>query len=96
MYVLFKLTAIFPKTKMATVSHIGYVPIFKNHQICIKMTTQTHSDHFWSPVIACHVTAKAFMFNQSITDGRLENDKMAEIPYSSDQSSPNKGFSMPK
>ena len=36
------------------------------------------------------------MFNQSITDGHLENDKMAETPYSNDQSIPNKGFSMPK
>ncbi len=96
MYVLFKLTAIFPKSKMAAVSHIGYVPIFKNHQICIEITTQTYSDHFWSPVIAWHVTAKGFMFNQSITCGHLENDKIAEIPYSSDQSCPNEGFSMPK
>ena len=96
MYVLFKLTAIFPKSKMAAVSHIGYVPIFKNHQICIEITTQTYSDHFWSPVIAWHVTAKGFMFNQSITCGHLGNNKMAKIPYSSDHSCPNEGFSMPK
>jgi hypothetical protein len=57
MGVLFELAAIFPNSKMAVVSHIGYVPIFKNHQICIKMTTQTHSDRFWSPLIACHVAA---------------------------------------
>ncbi len=86
MYVLFKLTAIFPKSKMAAVSHIGYVPIFKNHQICIEMTTRSHSDHFWIPLIAYHVAA----------DGHLENDKMTELPYSSDQSCPNEGFRMPK
>jgi hypothetical protein len=78
------------------VSHIGYVSIFKDHQICIEMTIQTHSDCFWSPVIACHVAAKRFMFNQSITGDHLENDKMAEIPQSSNQSCHIKGFSMPK
>jgi hypothetical protein len=57
MDVLFELAAIFPNSKMAVVSHVGYVPIFKNPQICIKMTTQTHSDRFWSPLIACHVAA---------------------------------------
>jgi hypothetical protein len=96
MYVLFELAAIFPKSKMAAVSHIGYVPIFKNHQICIEMTTRSHSDHFWIPLIAYHVAAKGVMFNQSITDGHLENDKMTELPYSSDQSCPNEGFRMPK
>jgi hypothetical protein len=60
------------------------------------MTTQTHSDHFWSAVVACHVGTKLFMFNQSITGGHLENDKMAKIPYSSDQSFANEGFCMPK
>ncbi len=50
---------------MATVSHIGYVLITKNHLSYIEMTIQTHSDYFWSPVIACHVAANRFMFNQS-------------------------------
>ncbi len=96
MYILFELAAIFLKSKMAAVSHIGYVPIFKNHQICIEMTTQSHSDKFLCPMIACHVAAYGFMFNQSITDGHLENDNITATPYSSDQSSPNEGFSMPK
>ena len=94
--VLFQLADIFPKSKMAAVSHIGYVPTFKNHQICIEMTRRTHSDHFWSSMIACNVSAKGFVFNQSITGGHLENDKMAKIAYSSDQSCPNEEFCMPK
>ncbi len=53
------------------------------------MTRQTHSVHFWSSVIACNVSAKGFVFNQSITGGYLENDKMTEIAYSSDQLCPN-------
>ena len=45
------------------------------------MTRQTHSDHFWSSMIARNVSAKGFVFNQSITGGHLENDKMAKIAY---------------
>ena len=73
--VLFELATIFPKSKMAAISHIGYVLTFKSHQICIEMTTQTHSYHFWSLVTACHVTAKGFMFNRSITGSHLEKVK---------------------
>ncbi len=40
------LAAIFLKSKMAAVSHIQYVLILKNHQICIERTTQTHSEGF--------------------------------------------------
>ncbi len=92
MYILFEMVAIFLKSEMAAVSHIVYVLILKNHQIYIEMPLETHSDHFWSPVTACHVAAKTFMFNQSITGSHFENVKMAEIPYSSDQSCPNEGF----
>jgi hypothetical protein len=46
--ILFELAAIFLKSKMAAVSHIEYVPTFKNHRICIEMTTQTHSDRLAS------------------------------------------------
>ena len=42
------------------------------------------SDRFWSSMIACNVSAKEFVFNQSITGGHLENDKMAKIAYLSD------------
>jgi hypothetical protein len=96
MYVLIELVAIFLKSKMAAVSHIGYVLILKNHQIYIEMTTDTHFDRFWTPVTACHAAANRFMFNQSITGSHIQNNKMAEIPYSSDQSWPNEGVSMPK
>ena len=51
---------------------------------------------FWSSMIACNVSAKEFMFNQSITGGHLKNVKMAKIAYWSDQSCPNIGFGMPK
>ena len=37
-----------------------------------------------------------FICNQSITGSHLENDKMAKIAYSSDQSCPNEEFWMPK
>jgi hypothetical protein len=96
MYVLIELVAIFLKSKMAAISHIGYVLILKNHQIYIEMPPETHSDHFWSPVTACHVAAKKFMFNQSITSSHIQNNNMAEIPYSSNQSWSNEDFSMPK
>jgi hypothetical protein len=98
--ILFELAAIFPKYKMAAVSHIGYVPTFKYRQLCIEMTTQTHSDNFWSSVIACHVAAMSLQSGLcSINQPQaaiLKNDKMTKIPYSSDQSFPNKGFCMPK
>jgi hypothetical protein len=58
--ILFELAAIFSNSKMATISHIGYVPTFKIHQICIEMTTQTHSEQFWSPIIACRAGATIF------------------------------------
>ena len=40
-YVLFQLTDIFPKSKMAAVSHIGCVLTFKIHLICIEITRGT-------------------------------------------------------
>ena len=93
-YVSFQLNDIYPKPKMAAVSHIGYVQTFRNHQICIEMTKQTPFVHFCSSMIACNVSTKGFAFNQSITGGYLENDKMTEIAYSSDQLCPNDEFRM--
>ena len=90
--VLFQLADIFPKSKMAAVSHIGFVPTFKNHQICIEMTRRTHSDRFWSSMIACNVSAKGFVFNQSITGSHLENVEMANLAYQRESPSPNEQF----
>ena len=53
------------------------------------------SDRFWSSMITRNVSAKGFVFNQSITGGHLENDKMAKKAYSSDQSCTNEEFGMP-
>jgi hypothetical protein len=54
-----------------------------------------HSDRFWSPVIACHVAVKGFMFNQSQA-AILKITKLTKYHTQVIQSCPNEGFSVPK